>query len=243
MNISISGNYRSNSICNLNYKNKKDIKNDANKGKSLRVKNTEIENLQKKKQDLIDSKQKITERGLKKKEDPLEIEKQLKDVDKQIESIDKQINVSKLKEQEKGLSKNDKDKSSKNQNIEGKSQNDKDKKVSDEIFDSSHNLKKNQIINSQRIKMVGRANVLKYEIKEDEGRGVDSKSQKQELEVINNSLESINNKVKNKLDKQKRSNEEDKNTNVSIQEGYINKYKDNDKLGEKFIGEKIDSAS
>lgn len=243
MNISISGNHRSSNIFNLNYKNKKNVKNNEDKGKSLKVKNKEIENLQKQKQNLIDSKQKITERGLKKKEDPLEIEKQLKDVDKQIESIDKQISVSKLNEQEKGLNKNDKDKTSENQKTEGKSQNDKDKKVSDTIFNSADNLRKNQIVGSQRVKMMGRANVLEYEIKENEGRGVDSKAQKQELGVINDSLESINAKVKNKVNKQEKVNKEDEKTNVSIQEGYINKYKDNDKSNEKFIGEKVDSAS
>lgn len=245
MNISISGSYRSSNIFNLNYKNKKNVKNNEKKGQSLKIKNKEIENLQKQKQNLIDSKQKITERGLKKKEDPLEIEKQLKDVDKQIESIDKQISVSKLKEQEKGLNKNDKDKASEKQKTEGQSQNDKDKKVSDEIFNSSGNLRRNQIVSSQRVKMMGRANVLKYEIKEDEARGVDPKAQKQELGVINDSLESINVKFKNKLNKQEKVNKnaEDKNTNISIQEGYINKYKDNDKTNEKCVGEKIDSAS
>lgn len=245
MNISISSNCRPSNIFNLNYKNKKNVKNNKKNGQSLKIKNKEIENLQKQKQNLIDSKQKITERGLKKKEDPSEIQNELKDVDKQIESIDKQISASKLKEQEKGLNKNDKDKTSESQKTEGKSQNDKDKKVSDEIFNYSGNLKRNQIVNSQRVKMSGRANVLKQEIKEDEGRGVDPKAQKQELGVINDSLESINVKLKSKSSKQENAckNEEDKNTNVSIQEGCINKYKDNDKSNEKCVGEKVDSAS
>jgi|GEM_PF-2853744 len=245
MNISIANNYRSSNVFNLKYKNKNKVKNDENKGQSLKIKNKEIESLQKQKQNLIDSKKKISEKGLKQKEDPLEIEKQLKDVDKQIEDLDKQISAAKLEEQEKQLNKNDKDKVNEKQETDGQSQNDKDKKVSDEIFNSSDNLKKNQIVNSQRVKMTGRANVLKFEIKEDEGRGVDPKAQKQELDVIDDSLKSINVKLKSKLGKQKNvhKSEEGKKTNVSIKEGCINKYKDNDKLNKKCVGEKVDSAS
>ncbi|MBI6872414.1 hypothetical protein [Clostridium aciditolerans] len=182
--------------------------NKKNMDKSLEAslrKNNILENLMKQKENLMDSKSAIMEKALKDGDNLSSVKEKLKDIDKQIEEIDKQMNKIQLEEQRKALGNEGKDKKGKETNKISNETSTEDEKIGipkdkmDSMLSLSGSLSQAKALSSQRTSISGEARVLKFEIKIDEGRGINPINKKKRVAQLDENIENINEKINDKL--------------------------------------------
>ncbi|URZ06916.1 V-type ATP synthase subunit I domain-containing protein [Clostridium felsineum] len=159
---------------------------------------TEIDALQKQKQNLQKTKQKISKKALEKGESQQGIQVELQDIDKQIAEIDKQISEIQLEKQREMLEKNKQNSDEKDDNSKADGEDDKNLKNLIQCSSSLSNIKTSL---SQKKRNEGEANVLKYEVDEDKKKNINTEYKEERIDNIKDIERKIGKQIGGELEK------------------------------------------
>lgn len=190
---------QNNSINNANYYKANSAKNTKQGTK----KNSVLDDLMKRKQNLIDYKNSLIDDSLKNNGDPKVLKSKTDEIDKQIEEIDKQIGKLQAEEQQKKLNQNKEkakstsDKTSKNASGESSTEinNENLTKQLNSIVKISDTMNKLKVLNKQKKLMSLEKNTLNSDIAIDEGRGKDTRAKRALVSKIDDGLDNIDKEV------------------------------------------------
>lgn len=190
---------QNNSINNANYYKANSAKN----AKQGTKRNSVLDNLMKRRQNLIDYKNSLIDDSLKNNGDPKVLKSKTDEIDKQVEEIDKQIGKLQAEEQQKKLkqdkdkAKNTSDKISKNNSGESSTEinNENLTKQLNSIVKISDTMNKLKVLNKQKKLMSLEKNALNSDIAIDEGRGKDTRAKRALVSKIDDGLDNIDKEV------------------------------------------------
>jgi hypothetical protein len=186
----------------------KDNLSKSNSNISLK-KNDPLQQLMEQKQNILDSKQKYLDNALAKNESANSIKDRVKEYEKQLSDIDKQINELKLEEQKKTMSNDDHekdkktDKSDDNSNgnkTQGNSKLENGDHMMDHLVSISNNLSEAKSLSREKTLASGEKNVLKNEIKIDEGRGLNPFKKRERVAKLEDNINNIEKKIGENLE-------------------------------------------